>query len=258
MTSPEVVGLIPAAGSGSRISPLPCSKELYPIALKASGPDGNMRPKVVCQYLLERFRCAGVERAILVIHSGKWDIPTYLGHGDRTGVRLAYTLAAVPYGPPFSLDAAYPFVADAVIAFGFPDILFDPEDAFARLLERRAAVQTDVVLGLFPPGDLRTTDTIQLDDAGGVRRLELKPSVSGLPWTWMIAVWTPRFSRFMHDYLAGIQSAVAAERREVQMGEVMMAAHAAGLTFHGVTFPNGRYLDIGEPEGLARALRETW
>ncbi len=48
-TQREIIGLIPAAGQATRLAPLPCSKELYPIGLER----GGARPKVVCEYLLD-------------------------------------------------------------------------------------------------------------------------------------------------------------------------------------------------------------
>ena len=77
----EVIGLIPAGGQASRISPLPCSKELYPIGFRHVDGDHSLRPKVTCHYLLERMRSAGITKAYIVLREGKWDIPAYLRDG---------------------------------------------------------------------------------------------------------------------------------------------------------------------------------
>jgi glucose-1-phosphate thymidylyltransferase len=89
---PEVIGLIPAAGLASRLSPLPCSKELFPIGFKASSRGHNLNPKVVCHYLLEKMRLAGITNAYIVIREGKWDIPAYFGDGSILDMHLAYRL----------------------------------------------------------------------------------------------------------------------------------------------------------------------
>ncbi|MGH8730039.1 MAG: hypothetical protein ACREV9_18180, partial [Burkholderiales bacterium] len=57
----NVIGVIPAAGRALRLQPLPCSKELFPVGME----DG--RPKVVCHYLLEKMRAAGIAKACIVI-----------------------------------------------------------------------------------------------------------------------------------------------------------------------------------------------
>jgi glucose-1-phosphate thymidylyltransferase len=62
-------------------------------------------------------------------------------------MHLAYLMLGVPFGVPFTLDQAYPFVRHATVAFGFPDILFEPEDGFVRLLARRFETRS-AILGL--------------------------------------------------------------------------------------------------------------
>ena len=52
----DVVGLIPAGGAATRISPLPCSKELYPIGFRRIHGTAEQQPKVVCHYLFEKMR----------------------------------------------------------------------------------------------------------------------------------------------------------------------------------------------------------
>jgi glucose-1-phosphate thymidylyltransferase len=62
----EVVGLIPAAGQATRIAPLPCSKELYPVGFEIQNHEQKeIRPKAVCQYLLEKMRLAGIKKAFI-------------------------------------------------------------------------------------------------------------------------------------------------------------------------------------------------
>jgi glucose-1-phosphate thymidylyltransferase len=255
----EVVGLIPAGGRADRISPLPCSKELYPVSLRLA-EDGSARPKVVSHYLLESMRRAGAKKAFIVLREGKWDIPAYYNDGaDLLDMHLAYLMMRLPYGPPFTIDQAYPFVRDATVAFGFPDILFEPVDAFAQLLERQAAMQADVVLGVWTiqPADL-VDDRLVIDSDGRVRHIAVKSAQSDLRLTWVVAVWGPAFTEFMHAYLANVLHTngqlagyVGSVPREIIMGDVLAAAVESGLHMNTVQFPGARYLDIGTPEALA-------
>jgi hypothetical protein len=41
----EVIGLIPAGGQATRIAPLPCSKELYPVGFSSMNSGQEMRPQ---------------------------------------------------------------------------------------------------------------------------------------------------------------------------------------------------------------------
>jgi glucose-1-phosphate thymidylyltransferase len=66
----EVIGLIPAAGQATRIAPLPCSKELYSVGFSSMNSGQDLRPKVVCHYLLEKMRLAGIHK-IYIFYPGK-------------------------------------------------------------------------------------------------------------------------------------------------------------------------------------------
>ncbi len=249
---PEVIGLLPAGGQATRIAPLPLSKELYPIGFRAADPGGSPRPKVVCHYLLEKMRLAGIAKAYIVLRPGKWDIPAYLGDGSLLDMYLGYLLMGLPYGVPYTLDQAYPFVQQALVALGFPDLLFQPADTFVRLLARQAVSQADVVLGLFPTDQPQKAGMVDFDTAGRVRSIIEKPPQSNLRYMWGTAVWTPKFTQFLHDYLAAQSTPPP---REIPIGDVIQAAIASGLQVSAEAFPNGSYLDIGTPEDLVRAVR---
>ena len=252
----DVIGLVPAGGQASRISPLPVSKELYPIGFHPIGNDGGLRPKVVCQYLLERMRRAGVTKAFVVVRPGKWDIPAYFGDGAIANMHLGYLTVHVPFGVPYTLDQAYPFVRSSLVALGFPDILFEPDDAFVRVLARQASGKADVVLGLFPTEQYQKAGMVEVDSAGRVMRIIEKPQQTDLRYMWAIAVWTPTFTQFMHTYLANIPHShwQTSPKPELPIGDVIQAAIDSGLRVEAEIFPEGTYLDVGTPDDLIRAV----
>lgn len=170
----DYVGLIPAGGLARRLQPLPCSKELLPI-IGARCPTGEWRPKPVVLYLLEAMARAGARKAMVVIRPGKWDIPAYLQDGT-SGVSIAYAIVTKPWGPAFTLDAAYPFVAGENVLFGFPDILFTPADALVSLVEHRSRSGADIVLGAFPTTEPDKVGIIQVNSMAQVLRVMEKPS----------------------------------------------------------------------------------
>jgi len=224
---------------------------------------GVVRPKVVCHYLLEKMKLAGVKRAFFVLRSGKWDIPAYLGDGTLVGLDLAYVMMGKPFGPPYTLDQAFPFVQNEIIAFGFPDILFKPDDSFIQLLARQNSSKADVILGLFPAHDCRQMDMVDLHSDGRIRSILLKPLQTELRYAWICAMWTPVFTSFMHQYLATFQQATFSgdtlqhqpAQAELSVGAVLQASIEQGLRAEGVLFNDGTYVDIGTPDGLQRALQ---
>lgn len=257
----EVIGLVPAAGHGTRIFPLPCSKELYPVGFRSVDENGTVRPKVVSHYLLEKMRVAGVCKAFVVLRDGKWDIPAYYGDGSMLDMNLAYLMMKLPYGAPYTVDQAYPFLQHSLVAFGFPDIIFGPDDAYRQLLKCQAATHADIVLGLFPADRPDTMDMVDVDKAGWVRSLVIKPLRTTLQYAWIIAVWTPVFTHYQHAFLKKRMQQVAgsttATHEEISVGQVIQAAIQDGVPGQTVIFPDHEYLDIGTPENLFKAVEQS-
>jgi glucose-1-phosphate thymidylyltransferase len=259
----DVIGLLPAGGQATRLAPLPCSKELFPIGFGQGAADGEMRPKVVSQYLLESMRLAGITKAYFVLRGGKWDIPGYFLEGKMLNMHLAYLAMRFSPGVPYTLDHAYPFVQHAMVAFGFPDILFEPREAFASLLNRQAETNADITLGLFPVAQPHKWDMVEMRHDGRISKIMLKPRQSDLLHTWIIAVWTPVFSRFMHEYLIKIEETdkpmkaknKISEQQELFISEVIQQAIDDGLQVEGMIFPEGSCLDVGTVDDLAKAVR---
>jgi dTDP-glucose pyrophosphorylase len=198
----------------------------------------------------------------MVIRQGKWDIPAYWGDGTMLGMHFAYVPIEGSAGPPDTIDRAYPFVKDKIIAFGFPDILFRPKDVFIKLLARLNRQKSDVVLALFRAHDVKQMDMIELDAGQWVRAIHLKPKTSHLKYAWLCAVWTPTFTEFLHEFLrkvrAGAMSNLVGNRRidpqgDIPVGAVLRAAVRAKLRVEGVPFLNGSYIDIGTPDHLSKA-----
>jgi glucose-1-phosphate thymidylyltransferase len=243
---PHVIGLIPAAGYATRLGPLPCSKEILPVGTRDM-PDGP-RPKAVSHYLLEKMRLAGITEAIIVLREGKWDIPAHYKDGAIVDMRLAYLAVPPTAGPPYTLDYAYPFVREAIVALGFPDILFEPDDAYVQLLELQARTHADVVLGLFPADRPETMDVVAVAGDGQVEQILVKPAHTTLRRTWGIAVWTPAFTEFLHDYLQTQATTTAAP--ETHVGHVVQAAIDAGMKVQALEVSQEPFTDIGIPENL--------
>jgi glucose-1-phosphate thymidylyltransferase len=256
----RLIGLMPAAGQASRLGPLPMSKELFPLGVQA-----GVGAKVACHALLGAMQKAGITEALVILRPGKWDIPAYLGDGSPLGMRLGYLTVHVPFGVPFSLNQAYPFVREATVALGFPDILFQPQDAFAKLLARQAAGGADVVLGLFPTDQPDKVGVVEFDQAGRVSAILEKSQRTDLKYMWAIAIWQPSFTEFLHQFIeAELKRLIGSQvpqtlkqfppYTEIPIGDVIQAAIGGGLRVEAEVFAQGRYLDIGTPDNLKKAV----
>lgn len=264
-TRSKLIGLMPAGGKATRLASLPCSKELYPITFRSDEQINDVRPKVICQYLLENMRIADVEQVYVIIRKGKWDIPGYLSDGTMLDMNLAYLMMDLPFGVPYTLDQAYPFVKDSIVVFGFPDILFKPENAFIQLLKCLEKSRADIVLGLFPASNPKKMDMVDLNRDGGVHNIQIKPIKTQLRYTWIIAVWTPVFTDFMHDFVSGDRKmreknstdTATDKHQELFMSQVIIKAIRQNIQIDTVLFPDGNCIDIGTPEDLLNVLRAT-
>ncbi|MBD1911323.1 MULTISPECIES: sugar phosphate nucleotidyltransferase [unclassified Leptolyngbya] len=264
--SRRLIGLIPAAGQGTRIGPLPMSKELFPLGFWPADAEGRRSPRVVAHYLLEKMQRAGAELALMILRPDKWDIPAFLGDGSALGIRLAYLTVHVPFGVPFSLNQAYPFVQDATVLVGFPDVLFAPDDAYGQLLVRAQETGADVVLGLFPTDQPQNVGVVEFDETGRVLGIYEKSSFTHLRYMWAIALWQASFTEFLNTFVEArlydlvgntpIQTLTTLPNYiEIPIGDVIQASIQAGLQVEAVVFESGWFLDIGTPANLAKAIQ---
>jgi glucose-1-phosphate thymidylyltransferase len=257
----SVTAIVPAAGRARRLGGLPMSKELLPVGF--DGPPESPRPRLVCQGLLEALGRAQVERALMVVRRDKLDIPGHLSVALAAGTAptppLAYVVLDDSASLPETLRRALPFARRDTIALGFPDILFEPEDAFVTLLAEHRASGADLTLGLFPtPPERRpTTDMVRLEADGRVSGIEVRPASSALPFNWLLAVWEPVVSQRLAA--APVvphpgEAAPGVRPPEPQLGAHFVRAVADGLRVRGVPFAGGGYRDLGTPGEWIRTL----
>ena len=248
----EIIGLIPAAGEAKRIAPLPCSKEVYPISFEVDKESKSLRPKSACEYLIEKMKYGGVSKIYLILRKGKWDIPSYFGDGSRFGLHFAYLIMGLPFGVPYTLDQAYPFIKENDVVLGFPDILFESNNAFQKLQKRIKSYSCDIVLGLFLSDQPEKADLVDYDNKGKVREIVKESKCTRLKYTWGIAAWTPVFTNFLHKKLKNMNPKTFVEK-ELFIIDMINFAIQDGLQVNAVHVSENPFIDIGTPEGLAKA-----
>lgn len=244
----EFIGLIPAAGRAARLMELSGSKEIVRVYPLRPDRQRHNSAKPVCRHLLDAMRAAGVSKSIIVLRTGKWDIPACLVHEDCADMALSYVIIEGSRGVPWTIDAAYPYLNKSCVAFGFPDILFTQDDLFFKLREKLLSSNSDVVLGVFPTEHGSTVDVVSVTKSGSVSRICLKPRNVTSALSWIAAVWRPTFSSFLHSYVSEIDN-VKPKLCELFVGDVLAAA-IDNLIVSAIVFPEDRFLDIGTPENL--------
>jgi glucose-1-phosphate thymidylyltransferase len=216
-----IVGVIPAAGYATRLQPLDCSKEVYPV---------GGRP--VMNHLIDRMRAAPCDELRVVTRREKTDvIANAREQGARVVVARPATLAA-------SFLAGIEGLADDDIALlGFPDSLWEPADGYRRVLALLAQ-GFRVGLGLFEAQDLRRYEPVIVDDAGRVRALEFKPEHPSSSWLWGCA--------------AAAVAVLQGLKGRQEPGDLFNELAQLGVV--GAVPLSNSYLDMGTKEGLREAL----
>jgi dTDP-glucose pyrophosphorylase len=235
-----MLGIIPAAGAGSRIQPLAFSKELLPVGSRF---DGTMeRPRAVSEYIVERMIEAGADRLCFVISAGKSDIMEYYG-GSIGSVELCYVVQPHPAGLCDALFRALPWVrAGESVVVGLPDTIWFPSDALRGL--------PDDVLSflLFPVKRPELFDAVVCDPPGCVREIQVKRERADSNWIWGAFKLPETVLRELQRLF------LQREQRDEYFGTLVNAYLAQGgqaQAFRG----GSAYVDVGTIHGYREAMQ---
>lgn len=218
-----MIGIVPAAGYATRLGKLSSSKEMLEI-------DGAP----VIEHLLQRLQIGGCTEIRVVARPEKVDLCAYV---ERRGVRL---VLAHPRHLGESVAAGLAGVgAQEIVALGYPDTLWEPRDGYARLRDvLEEDDELDVVLGLFETPEAARSDVVRVDKTGRVVDILVKPEdpPSPLVYGCLVARRSALFDVGAHEWPTDALRPSIARRRV------------------GSLFLSSRWLDIGTPDALARAL----
>lgn len=252
-----IIGLIPAAGRGSRLSPLPFSKELFPIGYQDIEIDGSVkkRPKVVSQYLVNHMVDAGAEKIFVTLGPHKSDIMEYFGSGERHHVNMAYNFQDEPKGMPFALDLSYSFLGkEDTVLFGMSDTIIEPALSLKNLLGLHQKNNADLTLGLFRTQNPSKFGMVDLEkETHRVITTIDKPEETDLAYMWGCCIWNYSFATYMHNFCEKIDRRT--QSKEIVFGDIINSAITDGLSVYGEPIKDGRYIDIGTIEDLDTALK---
>jgi dTDP-glucose pyrophosphorylase len=232
-------GIVPAAGSGTRIQPLAFSKELLPVGSRHE--DGIERPRAVSEYLVERMVRAGADRICFVISPTKADILRY--YGSRLGsTHVAYMVQPEARGLCDAIFRALPLIPPTeTVVIGLPDTIWFPEDGLAALPDGCLAML------LFPVERPELFDAVVSAPDGRVLTVEVKQPKPSSSWIWgafkmpgavlaeLFLLWCER------------------DQRDEYLGTLLNAYIERGGEVRGLRAGRG-YVDVGTLHGYRQAL----
>lgn len=232
-------GIIPAAGSGSRIQPLAFSKELLPVGSREDA--GVERPRAVSEYLLERMVIAGADKLCFVISPEKSDILQYYGAAYGPA-GICYTVQPRPAGLCDAIFRAIPLIGwSETVVVGLPDTIWFPEDGL-RLLRNDS-----LSFLLFPVSEPQLFDAVVTRSDGGVREIEVKQPHPATHWVWGAFKLSGTVLRDLFDLWQ------RRDRRDEYLGTLVNEYLARGGEAWGVPLGTS-YVDVGTLNGYREAM----
>ena len=234
-----MLGIIPAAGAGTRIQPLAFSKELLPVGSRRD-EQGVERPKAVSEFVVERMLLAGADRICFVISPEKTDIiPYYARHAEAR--RFCYVVQEQPVGLCDALFRGVPLAREGEdVLFGLPDTVWFPADGLAHL------PAGELSFLLFPVEHPERFDAVVSED-GLVREIQVKVPQPGSHWVWGAFRMPANTYHALHDLWS------EPGRGDEYMGTLINEHLRRGG--RALAVPAGeRYYDIGTLDGYRAAV----
>lgn len=234
-----MLGIVPAAGRGSRIQPLGFSKELLPVGSRIEAH--VERPCAVSEYLVRRMVRAGADKICFVIGPGKSDIVEYFAAGYAEAATV-FVVQPAPVGLCDAIFRAAPLVAPAeTVLVGLPDTIWFPEDGFSELPGDCLSFL------LFPVEQPEFFDAVVLGPGDMVIEIQVKRQGAASNWVWG-AFSMP--GQTLHE-LADLWNQRG--REDEYIGTLVNAYLADGGYAKGVRAGTA-YVDVGTFNGYRTAL----
>lgn len=238
-------GLIPAAGSGSRLGPFTNAipKELLPVGEKA-----------VIEHVVEAMHLAGVTDIVIVVSPHKHGLSDYLGSGKRFGVDFTYVVQDERLGLANAV-AAGEHIIDGTFAVVLGDNFFAPKTFLADLIDYHTAHRPEATVGVARVEDV-TRHGIILPDGDRVVDMVEKPQPTAAPSN-LGALGAYVFEPSIFDAIARIPPG---HKGEYQLTDAIRLEAGEGRDVR-YRIINGIHIDVGTPHDLMRAnewyLREN-
>lgn len=236
-----MLGIIPAAGAGTRIQPLAFSKELLPVGSRI---DGDIeRPRAVSEYLVERLTIAGATKICFVISAGKSDILEYYGGGKVNAASFIFVVQPQPAGLCDAIFHAAPVVApNETVLIGLPDTIWFPENGLAALPDHELSFL------LFPVEQPQFFDAVVTDENNRVLEIQVKQSDARSKWVWGAFKMPAQIFHELHRLW------LERERSDEYFGTLVNAWIAGGGSASGIRAGQS-YVDVGTLHGYREAIR---
>ena len=246
--------VILAAGKGTRMREL--TDELPKPMLKVQG-------KPILEHILEGILATGIREVFIVTGFRADVIENHFADGSKWKARIAYGRQAVQDGTGKAPEVAKDFAGPSPFLLTYGDILVKP-DTYQRMLHRFNEGQFSGLITVTRGEDVAKGGLNFFDDQFCLKRIVEKPGPDqidrlrrdgwlkpGAPVWYNAGIYIFKSSLF--EFTAKLRKSPRGEYELTDAVNVMIAANhrIAGLEIQG------RWVDVRDPEVLARLERET-
>lgn len=251
MVREELVGLIPAAGEGTRLYPFARAvpKEIYPLL-----------GKPVIEHAVENLRMGGIHKIYLIVGYQKGALMDYLGDGSQFDVSIAYIYQLQRRGLGHAILQAKDWIDTSFVTL-LGDSFVEPKSEVVQLIDLHKTKKPLATLSLFK---------VQDPTSYGIAKMNGIEGHSGMIET-LIEKPTPKeaqnylmgdeyhaicgFYVFEPEIFEYIKQTPPGAKNEVQITDALELAIQSGEPVCGHIL-YGKYLDIGKWHTVLQAEKD--
>ena len=245
----EIVGLIPAAGSGTRLYPFARAvpKEMYPILGKA-----------VIEHCVENLKIGGIRKIFCVVGYQKGAIMDYLGDGSFFGVNIAYVYQLKRKGLGHAIHQARNWIGTTFVTL-LGDSFIEPKKEIGELIRVHRQRRPLATIMLFKVTDPKGYGLAKFRPGGHfeIEKVREKPGPrealnfrNDSGYYAMCGAYV--FEPGIFDY---IRRTKPGKKGEIQITDAISLAIKNGEKVCGVVL-KGKYLDIGKWKTILSTEKE--
>lgn len=251
MVRDELVGLIPAAGEGTRLYPFARAvpKEIYPLL-----------GKPVIEHAVENLRMGGIHKIYLIVGYQKGALMDYLGDGSQFNVSIAYIYQLQRRGLGHAILQAKDWINTSFVTL-LGDSFVEPKSEVTQLIDLHKTKKPLATLSLF---------NVQDPTSYGIAKMNGIEGHSGIIET-LVEKPTPKeaqhyrvgdkyhaicgFYVFEPEIFEYIKQTPPGAKNEIQITDALELAIRSGETVCGHIL-YGKYLDIGKWHTVLHAEKD--
>ena len=231
------LGVIPAAGSGTRLGPFTNAipKELLPVGEKA-----------VIEHVVEAMRLADIHDIVIVCSPHKHGLSDYLGSGKKFGVNLTYVIQDERRGLADAVLSSEHLVDESfVVVLG--DNFFYPKSFLGDLISYHVERDADATLGVAEVEDVSRHGIIAPEEDRIVDIVEKPSPEKALSRLGAIGMYV-----FQPEVFDAIKKTKPGHNGEIQLTDSVkvMIDQKKKVLYRKI---DGIHVDVGTPKDLMRA-----